>query len=681
MRLGHPIAIALMLTQGLLPMTGTAQTGLVPRLEFDAPSTLNQFMLVSGGNLISPVNENYSSTALLEDTGEVLVLLNRGTFWGQPPRIHVFTPAGAYLRTISMQGFDDPEGICQLRTGSNRYAIVEEGENDNISLVTISTATTNIDKSVADVYPVALPFGKIFNKGMEGVTYDAPNDRFYVVQEAYPMGVYRITLNETDTTTEVAFDAEQVFSDVASDLSDLTYSPYTERLFVLSDTGKIVVECTTNGIIIDTLSVPALQPEGLVFYDDGRTLLTVSEPNQAFQFTRGPTTTTSMEGTNATVTLRLSQPLTSTTTVDFSVSGVGVDPGLDFEVPDENTVEFLPGMTTTSITVRILTDTVSPEMDESIAIVMSNVIGDAILGPQFDHVHVIKGDPFELVVHSDYGDPFPPVGTNFFSFGHTLTCYVPNSPVEFSGATQYVCQGWYGTNSLPLSGSTSNTGPFALMTNSSITWRWSTNFWLGALAKPTDGGVVTGANRWIPLQDNVTMSALTNTYYAFSSWSGDVGPAGTNAQQLTVSMTAPRQVTACFIPLLATNDVPLWWIALHYGATNDFDALALSDSDQDSMMAWEEYIADTDPTDPSDKLSILSVDFFSNQYIVTWRGSPQRLYTLYRTTNLTLFPDGNTVAIDIPGNPTPETVVFDPAPPPRTGHYWIEVNLPGNTLP
>ena len=657
-------------------MPGTAQTGLVPRLEFDVLSTLDQFTLVSGSDLLSPVTVNHSSAALLEDTGEVLVLLNLGTFLDRPPRIHVFTPVGTYLRTISMQGFDDPEGICQLHTGSNRYAIVEEGDNDNISLVTISASTTNIDKSGADVYPVTLPFGKIFNKGMEGVTYDAPNDRFYVVQESNPMGVYRITLNATDTTTEVAFDAEQVFSGVATDLSDLTYDPYTERLFVLSDKGKTVVECTTNGIITDTIPVPALQPEGLVFYDDERTLAIVGEPNQAFQFTRGPSITTSMEGTNVKVTLRLNQPLTSTTTADFSVSGVSADPGLDFEIPVKNTVEFLPGMTTTSITIRILTDAVSPETDESIAIVISNVVGDAILGPQFDHVHVIKGDPFELIVSSDYGDPFPPVGTNFFSFGQTLMCYVPNSPVEIPSATQYVCQGWYGTNSVPSSGNTTNTGPIVVMTDSSITWRWSTNFWVGAIAKPAVGGVVTGANRWIPLLDNVTVGALTNTYYAFSNWTGDVGAADTNAQELTVSMNAPRHLTACFMPLLATNDVPLWWLALHYGTTNDFDTLALSDSDQDSMAAWEEYIADTDPTDPSAKLSILNVDPFNGQYIVTWPSSTQRLYTLYRTTNLTLFPDGNTVAIDVPGSPAPETVVIDPAPPSRTGHYWIDVTLP-----
>jgi hypothetical protein len=650
--------------------------GFVPRLEFDAISALQQFSLTGATVLPSPLNVNYSSAALLGDTGDVLVLLNHGNVFDRSPRIHVFTSVGAYSRTIALEGFDDPEGICQLNIGSNRYAIVEEGDNDDITLVTITPTTTEIDKSAADIYPVTLPFGKLFNKGMEGVTYDAPNDCFYVVQELGPMGIYRVTLNSTDTTTEVVFDAEEIFAGIAADLSDLTYDNYSGHLFILSDTAKALFECTLNGAILATLPIPAIQPEGVVFVDDERTLLTVGEPNEVFRFSRGPSTTLSMEGTNAMVPLRLSKPMSSNVTAEFSVNGVSADPGLDFNTPVQHIVEFLPGMTSTSISITILTDLVAPETDESISIVISNVVGNATLGPQFDHFHVIRGDPFELVVHSDYGDPFPPIGTNFFSFGKTLTSFVPNSPVEIPGTTQYVCQGWFGTNSVPVNGTTTNTGAFVLTTNSSITWRWSTNFWLGASAKPPVGGIVTGANRWIHPMDEVTIGAFTNTYYYFSGWTGDVGTGDTNAFQLTVTMDASRQLEACFLPLLATNETPFWWLAFFYGPTNTFDELALSDTDQDAMTAWEEYIADTDPTDPFANLSILNVLPTGTQYVVTWSGSTQRLYTLYRTTNLTFLPNTETVTNDLPGNPGPETMVVDPAPPAPSRYYWIDVTLP-----
>jgi hypothetical protein len=55
-----------------------------------------------------------------------------------------------------------------------------------------------------------------------------------------------------------------------------------------------------------------------------------------------------------------------------------------------------------------------------------------------------------------------------------LDCSVTNSPVV-NGTTQYVCTGWTGTGNVPASGATTNTGPFTLSTNSTITWLWTTN--------------------------------------------------------------------------------------------------------------------------------------------------------------------------------------------------------------
>ena len=96
----------------------------------------------------------------------------------------------------------------------------------------------------------------------------------------------------------------------------------------------------------------------------------------------------------------------------------------------------------------------------------------------------------ELVVVSPYGTPNPGVGTNNFNQGTPISAGVPDSPVV-NGSTQYVALGWTGTGSVPPSGSTTNTG-FTIMTNSSITWQWKTQYNLTATAGP-NGSIDVGS--------------------------------------------------------------------------------------------------------------------------------------------------------------------------------------------
>ena len=66
-------------------------------------------------------------------------------------------------------------------------------------------------------------------------------------------------------------------------------------------------------------------------------------------------------------------------------------------------------------------------------------------------------------------------------------------------------------------------------------------------------------------------------------------------------MDAPQSIQAEFTATLATNQTPHWWLA-QFGWTNDFDAAALDDPDEDGFATWQEYITDTDPTDGEDYL-------------------------------------------------------------------------------
>ena len=79
-----------------------------------------------------------------------------------------------------------------------------------------------------------------------------------------------------------------------------------------------------------------------------------------------------------------------------------------------------------------------------------------------------------LVVVSAYGTANPAAGAYWYNWGSSLTATI-GSPVA-NGTSQYVCVGWTGTGSVPAAGTTTNTGPFTLTSDSVLTWRWTTNY-------------------------------------------------------------------------------------------------------------------------------------------------------------------------------------------------------------
>ena len=76
------------------------------------------------------------------------------------------------------------------------------------------------------------------------------------------------------------------------------------------------------------------------------------------------------------------------------------------------------------------------------------------------------------------------------------------------------------------------------------------------------------------------------------------------------------------------NGVPNWWLAA-YGVTEDYE-------DGDQIPAWQEYIADTDPTNPLSFLKIISLSVQPTDPLVTvsFLSSPRRYYSLQKCINI-----------------------------------------------
>jgi uncharacterized delta-60 repeat protein len=162
-----------------------------------------------------------------------------------------------------------------------------------------------------------------------------------------------------------------------------------------------------------------------------------------------------------------------------------------------------------------------------------------------------------LTVESEYGSPIPPVGSNYLNYGMTITASV-SSPVLGQIGTRYVCTGWTGTGAVPPTG-TENSCQFTIKENSTIAWTWKTQYLLTTDVSPLDSGTITPASDWYDANTVLSCTAIANTGYAFSSWSGDLSDSN-NPETLT--MDGPKSVTANFI---------LVW-AKSYGGANDDSA-------------------------------------------------------------------------------------------------------------
>ena len=357
------------------------------QVNLTSPTFIDRFGLSSTGNFVAPVGlaDNFSGCCLMPSSGELLVILNRSQFVPDCA-IVVYSQAGAYRRTIQLPDFDDTEGICLVDATSNLFAIVEEGLND-ITLVTITTNTTSIAKASGRTLPMGLAY--LGNTGVEGITYHAASNVFYVAKEKFPMAMYRVREVGTNVVTEVLFDAVAAFSGLVTDLSDVFYDAGSGHLLVLSDEGRRIMECDLQGNVLASLGVNLTQPEGLCLTEDRSQVITVGEKIQYARFNLSLRVESGPEGRTLAFPLRLSATATNAVTVDFAVASATAVAGSDF-APGAGTVTFAAGELTNSFSIDVLAD-LDLEGPEEIQISLTNAVG-VTLGGDSGVTHTIIDD-------------------------------------------------------------------------------------------------------------------------------------------------------------------------------------------------------------------------------------------------------------------------------------------------
>lgn len=149
------------------------------------------------------------------------------------------------------------------------------------------------------------------------------------------------------------------------------------------------------------------------------------------------------------------------------------------------------------------------------------------------------------------GTPLPyGYGTQNVSAATWITNSV-DSAVYSGSDTRQVCTGWVGSGSIPVAGN-SNTVAAQIVSASSLTWLWTTDF---RLSTEVDGhGSVSGGG-WFGTGAVARVSAIPEPPRVFVEWSGDVPEPDRHRNPLELIMDRPRAIRAQFAPARETGAI------------------------------------------------------------------------------------------------------------------------------
>jgi hypothetical protein len=118
-----------------------------------------------------------------------------------------------------------------------------------------------------------------------------------------------------------------------------------------------------------------------------------------------------------------------------------------------------------------------------------------------------------------------------------------------------------------------------------------------------------------------------------------------------------------------------------YGLPTDGSA-DYTDSDGDGMNNYEEWLAGTDPTNPSSVLELLTPSLTNNPpgIVVSWQSVTNRTYFLERSSNLGGQPAFTTLAANIPGQPGVTTYIDTSAVGFGPFYYRVGIQTGSNVL-
>ncbi len=193
-----------------------------------------------------------------------------------PAQIVEFTTNGQVIRRIRLENFSDTEGITHI--DGSQFAVTEE---DQLRVAVVTISAENVIRDADYFIKLDQLERGDARKGPEGIAW--MNGMLLVANEQKPALISIHNLNGTAQTDQQAITELPI-----KDLAGLFSPPDSERLLVLSDESRVILEVDLNGRVYSQIRLSdgllhlnylMEQPEGIAMDEQG-TLYVVGEPNQ-----------------------------------------------------------------------------------------------------------------------------------------------------------------------------------------------------------------------------------------------------------------------------------------------------------------------------------------------------------------------------------------------------------------
>jgi len=216
---------------------------------------------------IMEIPDNLSGLTWDERTGTLMAVTN------SPARVFQLDTNGKVLQQIALTNMVDTESIAFIE--ENGFFIAEE-RTRSITPITLDLTGARYTRRAPHF---VFDLGGKRNAGIEGIAYSKQHDTLFLANEKLPATVYKITGFMRGPHRGVKI--EKVFSSI-NDISGLAWDETRQRLYVLSDEAKMVIEMDIDGVVARKSSLSGVikyipQPEGIAVHRDQ--LYIVSEPN------------------------------------------------------------------------------------------------------------------------------------------------------------------------------------------------------------------------------------------------------------------------------------------------------------------------------------------------------------------------------------------------------------------
>jgi len=181
-------------------------------------------------------------------------------------QVYKITNTGKVLEALKYIG-SDLEGVTYAK---NQFLYVAEERLRSIEQV-------DLQGNLISHYDVPVE-NNDENSGLEGITYNAVNNCFYILNEINP-GLLIITNEQLNILKEIKLK-------FADDYSGICIDEKSQELWIVSDLSATVSRCTLNGELIDQFRIPVNNPEGIAVDTRTRKMFIVSDREaRLYQFT------------------------------------------------------------------------------------------------------------------------------------------------------------------------------------------------------------------------------------------------------------------------------------------------------------------------------------------------------------------------------------------------------------